>query len=73
MTGVQTCALPIFIRAPRIRRVGPDVHVLAEHGGEPVMARHGSVLAATFHPELTDSTAIHRYFCDMVGQARIAA
>ena len=61
----------VFIRAPRIRRVGPGVQVLAEHGGEPVMAREGRVLVATFHPELTDSTAVHRYFCDLVTQSRI--
>jgi 5'-phosphate synthase pdxT subunit len=63
----------IFIRAPRIKRVGPDVQVLAEHGGEPVMARQGQVLVATFHPELTDSTTVHRYFCDLVRQSRTAA
>jgi 5'-phosphate synthase pdxT subunit len=73
LDGVDTRIEMFFIRAPRIRRVGPDVQVLAEHGAEPVMARHGSVLVATFHPELTDSTAIHRYFCGMVGHARIAA
>ena len=63
----------VFIRAPRIRRVGAGVQVLAEHGAEPVLARQGQVLVATFHPELTDNTAVHRYFCDLVGQARAAA
>jgi 5'-phosphate synthase pdxT subunit len=63
----------VFIRAPRIRRLGPSVQVLAEHSGEPVMARQGRVLVATFHPELTDSTTVHRYFCDLVGRARVAA
>ena len=63
----------VFIRAPRIRRVGPSVQVLAEHRGEPVMARQDRVLVATFHPELTDNTTIHRYFCDLVGRARVAA
>jgi pyridoxal 5'-phosphate synthase pdxT subunit len=62
----------IFIRAPRIKQVGPGVQVLAEHGGEPVMARQGQVLVATFHPELTDSTAVHRYFCDLVRRSRTA-
>src|SRR5438552_13833452 len=62
----------VFIRAPRIRRVGPGVEVLAEHGGEPVMAREGRVLVATFHPELTDSTAVHRYFCELVSRSAIA-
>jgi len=57
-------AIPLemfFIRAPRIRRVGPGVEVLAEHGGEPVMARQDRVLVATFHPELT-TPAFHEYF-----------
>jgi 5'-phosphate synthase pdxT subunit len=59
----------VFIRAPRIRRVGADVHTLARHGGEAVMARQGTVLVATFHPELTDDPTVHRYFCQMVAQA----
>jgi 5'-phosphate synthase pdxT subunit len=63
----------VFIRAPRIRRVGPGVEVLAEHGGEPVMARQDHVLVATFHPELTDSTVVHQYFCDLVKKSRAAA
>ncbi len=60
----------VFIRAPRIRRVGPGVQLLAEHGGEPVMVRQDRVLVATFHPELTDNTTVHRYFCDLVGRSR---
>jgi pyridoxal 5'-phosphate synthase pdxT subunit len=59
----------VFIRAPRIRRVGPGVETLARHGDEPVMAREGRVLVATFHPELTTDPAVHRYFCAMVAQA----
>jgi 5'-phosphate synthase pdxT subunit len=58
----------VFIRAPRIRRVGPGVETLARHGGEPVLTRQDTVLAGTFHPELTDDPAVHRYFCAMVGQ-----
>ena len=60
----------VFIRAPRIRRLGPGVETLARHGDEAVMARQGSVLVATFHPELTDDPAVHEYFCLMVQQAR---
>ena len=56
----------VFIRAPRIRRVGPGVQTLARHGDEAVMARQGSVLVATFHPELTDDPTVHEYFCRMV-------
>jgi pyridoxal 5'-phosphate synthase pdxT subunit len=63
----------VFIRAPRITRVGPDVQVMAEHGGEPVMARQDGVLVATFHPELTDKTTVHQYFCDMVRRSQAAA
>ena len=68
-------AIPLemfFIRAPRIRRVGPGVEVLAEYGGEPVMARQDRVLVATFHPELTDNTTVHQYFCDLVRRSRTA-
>ena len=60
----------VFIRAPRIRRVGAGVETLAVHGGEPVMVRQGPVLAATFHPELTDDRSVHTYFCRMVEEAR---
>jgi 5'-phosphate synthase pdxT subunit len=50
----------VFIRAPRIRRVGPGVEVLATHRGEPVLVRQGNVAAATFHPELTPDRRLHR-------------
>jgi 5'-phosphate synthase pdxT subunit len=63
----------VFIRAPRIRRLGPGVESLAELHGETVMARQGNVLVATFHPELTDDLSVHRYFCDLVRKARLAA
>jgi pyridoxal 5'-phosphate synthase pdxT subunit len=56
----------VFIRAPRIRRVGAGVETLAELNGEPVMARQGTVLVATFHPELTNDRTVHRYFCRLV-------
>lgn len=59
----------VFIRAPRMRRVGPTVKRLAEYRGECVMAREGSVLVAAFHPELTDDPTVHRYFADMVRAA----
>jgi 5'-phosphate synthase pdxT subunit len=50
----------VFIRAPRIRRTGPGVEVLATHRGEPVFVREGNVSAATFHPELTPDRRLHR-------------
>ncbi|OGL06054.1 MAG: glutamine amidotransferase subunit PdxT [Candidatus Rokubacteria bacterium RIFCSPLOWO2_02_FULL_68_19] len=59
----------VFIRAPRIRRLGPRVVSLASHRGDCVMAREGTVLVATFHPELTDDPTIHRYFTEMVRHA----
>ena len=55
----------VFIRAPIIERVGPDVEVLAESEGQPVLIRQGHILIATFHPELTSDTAVHEYFLRM--------
>ncbi len=59
----------VFIRAPRITRMGPTVKPLAFHQGECVMAREGSVLVASFHPELTDDETVHRYFHRMVEES----
>jgi 5'-phosphate synthase pdxT subunit len=52
----------VFIRAPIIRRLGEGVRVLGRCGGLPVLVEQGNILAATFHPELTDDETIHRYF-----------
>lgn len=57
----------IFIRAPKVRAAGPDVVTLIEYEGSPVLLQQGRLLAASFHPELSDSTAIHEYFIDMAG------
>jgi len=73
LEGRRVPVTMVFIRAPRIRRVSAGVESLAEHGGETVMARQGSVLVATFHPELTDDTTVHRYFCDLVRRAMATA
>ncbi|MCS7079015.1 MAG: pyridoxal 5'-phosphate synthase glutaminase subunit PdxT [Chloracidobacterium sp.] len=51
----------VFIRAPIIDSVGAGVEVLAEYGGHPVWVRQGLVHAATFHPEMTDDTRLHRF------------
>ena len=59
----------VFIRAPRVRDVGSDVEVLAEHGGQPVLVRQGRFLAASFHPELTEDTRVHELFLDAVREA----
>jgi 5'-phosphate synthase pdxT subunit len=59
----------VFIRAPRVREVGPGVEVLAELDGEPVLLRDGIVLAAAFHPELTDDPRVHERFLELVTEA----
>jgi 5'-phosphate synthase pdxT subunit len=57
----------VFIRAPKIERVGTGVEVLATEGADPVAVRQGRVMAATFHPELSDDTRVHQAFLDLVG------
>jgi pyridoxal 5'-phosphate synthase pdxT subunit len=52
----------VFIRAPIIRRTGPDARVLAEYHGDPVLVEQGRHLVATFHPELTADPRVHRLF-----------
>lgn len=66
----------VFIRAPRIAAVGPEVEVLAEREGAPVLVRQGHLLAATFHPELSGDGRVHALFVEMVkkgegGAARV--
>ena len=56
----------VFIRAPRIERVGKGVDVLAKRDDDPVLVRKGSVMAATFHPELSDDTRVHAEFLKLV-------
>ena len=56
----------VFIRAPRITRHGAEVKVLAERDGFPTLVQQGRLLAATFHPELTDDTRVHQHFLSMV-------
>ncbi len=51
-------------------RWAPDVEILAEHDGHPVLAREGRVLVAAFHPELTDDTRVHKWFLDLVEEER---
>ena len=57
----------VFIRAPRVRDYGPEVEVLAEHAGEPVLLRQGRFLVASFHPELTEDTRVHERFLEEIG------
>ncbi len=56
----------IFIRAPRVRRVGAGVEVLGELDGDPVLVRDGRLLLASFHPELTDDLRVHERFLQLV-------
>ncbi len=60
----------VFIRAPRIRDAGPDVEVLGELDGEPVLVRDGRLLLAAFHPELTDDPRVHERFLELVEEKR---
>jgi pyridoxal 5'-phosphate synthase pdxT subunit len=56
----------VFIRAPKIERIGPGVEVIATQGKDPVAVRQGKAMAATFHPELSEDTRVHRAFLDLV-------
>jgi 5'-phosphate synthase pdxT subunit len=56
----------VFIRAPKIVSTGKAVEVLATESGDPVMVRQGKIMAATFHPELSDDTRVHQEFLKMV-------
>jgi 5'-phosphate synthase pdxT subunit len=56
----------VFIRSPRITRVGEGVEVLARRNGFPTLVRQGTLLAATFHPEMTADTRVQQLFLDMV-------
>jgi 5'-phosphate synthase pdxT subunit len=58
----------VFIRAPRIIRTGPQVETLGSREGSPVFVRQGHLLAATFHPELSSDTRVHRFFLDLIRQ-----
>jgi len=56
----------VFIRAPKIERVGRDVEVLAREGNDPVLVRQGKTMAATFHPELSEDKRVHAAFLELV-------
>lgn len=55
----------VLIRAPRITRLGNDVRTLGRCGSDAVLVRHGNVVGATFHPELTADCRVHRMFCEL--------
>ena len=66
LAGEEEPLRGVFIRAPQVDDVGPEVEVLAELDGEPVLLRDGRYLVASFHPELTDDTRVHERFLEMV-------
>jgi 5'-phosphate synthase pdxT subunit len=57
----------VFIRAPKIEHVGPEVEVIATEGNDPVAVRQGKTMAATFHPELSEDPRVHQVFLELVG------
>ena len=60
----------VFIRAPRIERVGADVQVLGSIANEPVLVRQRNVLAASFHPELSNDARLHEYFVSITANRK---
>jgi 5'-phosphate synthase pdxT subunit len=56
----------VFIRGPIIERAGPGVKVLAEYAGKPALVQRDNIMAATFHPELTDDSTVHEHFLGLV-------
>lgn len=64
--GLDRAFQAVFIRAPRISRIGSGIETLATHDGEPVLVRSKTVMAASFHPELADDDRVHRLFLNMV-------
>lgn len=69
VTGLDRPLRAVFIRAPLIKEVGPGVEVLSVYKGEIVAARQNRLLACSFHPELTDDSALHAYFVAMAEEA----
>jgi len=63
----------VFIRGPIIEQVGKDIAVLARHEGKAALVEKGNVLAATFHPELTDDTTVHEHFLEMAAKGTTKA
>jgi 5'-phosphate synthase pdxT subunit len=59
----------VFIRGPIIESIAPDITVLAKHNGAPTLVQKGNILAATFHPELTDDPIVHDYFLKVAAAA----
>ena len=71
LTGDPEPMTGVFIRAPRIERLGDDVEVVGRLREEPVVVRQGRVMAAAFHPELTGDLRLHRRFASLLDPARV--
>jgi pyridoxal 5'-phosphate synthase pdxT subunit len=69
LVGEERPLRGVFIRAPRVEHAGPDVEVLAEHEGVPVLLRQGRFLVCAFHPELTDDARVHERFLELVKES----
>ncbi|WP_219834775.1 pyridoxal 5'-phosphate synthase glutaminase subunit PdxT [Paenibacillus sp. R14(2021)] len=70
--GITEPVRAVFIRAPLIKEVSPEVDVLSTYNGEIVTARQGHLLVSSFHPELTDDYRLHAYFLEMAKEAAAA-
>lgn len=68
--GLDGAIHAVFIRAPWVERVGPDVEVLARAGDHVVAVRQGPNLATAFHPEVTGDRRVHKLFVEMVSRAK---
>lgn len=68
LNGKKTHVEGVFIRAPKIVRIGESVHPIGYHQHDIVMAENDHILVATFHPELTSDTQVHRYFLNKARQ-----
>lgn len=58
----------VFIRGPIFERIGPGIEVLAEYAGKPALVQKDNILAAAFHPELTQDTTVHQRFLELVAE-----
>ena len=70
VAGLDSPFHAVFIRAPVAEWIGPDVDVLAEHDGVPVLVRHAACTVASFHPELTPDARLHRLFVESLSASR---
>ncbi|MNJ44682.1 Glutamine amidotransferase subunit PdxT [compost metagenome] len=71
--GLEEPLRAVFIRAPLITAVGDGVEVLSTYNDEIVTARQGHLLVSSFHPELTDDVALHKYFTEMIQASKSAS